>query len=105
MRRAKVYMHGIPAGLLEELADGRNWQFTYFPDYEGPQISLTMPVGEGRFFFNRFPPFFEGLLPEGVMLEGMLRRLKIDRDDYFSQLMATGQDLVGAVTCERLPDE
>lgn len=105
MRKAKVFMHGIPAGLLEELTDGRSYRFSYFPEYQGPPVSLTMPVVEGRFFFNGFPPFFEGLLPEGVMLEGLLRRLKIDRLDYLSQLIATGQDLVGAVTCEASPDE
>ena len=105
MRKAKVSMHDVPAGLLEELEGGKTYRFSYFPEYNGPPVSLTMPVEEDRFFFNGFPPFFEGLLPEGVMLEGLLRRLKIDRQDYFSQLIATGQDLVGAVTCEILPDE
>jgi len=38
------------------------------------------------------------LLPEGVNLDAFLRRTKIDRRDYLSQLLAVGQDLVGAVT-------
>ena len=53
-----------------------------------------------KFSFDGFPPFFEGLLPEGIMLEGLLRQLKIDANDYFSQLLATGKDLIGAVTVE-----
>ncbi len=61
-------------------------------------MSLTMPVAAGAFTFDRFPPYFEGVLPEGVMLEGLVRSLKIDRNDFFSQLLATGGDLVGAVT-------
>ena len=44
--------------------------------------------------------FFEGLLPEGIMLEGLLRYAKIDKNDYFSQLIQVGHDLVGNVTVE-----
>lgn len=48
--------------------------------------------------FETFPCFLEGLLPEGYNLEALLRAAKIDRHDLFSQLVATGADLVGAVT-------
>jgi serine/threonine-protein kinase HipA len=57
-----------------------------------------MPVRERSFDFDRFPPFFDGLLPEGVLLEALLKRRKIDRHDYFGQILAVGEDLVGAVT-------
>jgi serine/threonine-protein kinase HipA len=50
--------------------------------------------------FKTFPPFFDGLLPEGAQLEGLLRLKKLDRSDYFGQLISVGQDLVGAVTVE-----
>lgn len=99
MRKADIFVHDRPAGILEESEDGVNYTFSYLPDYDGPPVSLTMPVAGDKYTYPGFPPFFEGLLPEGIMLEGMLRRLKIDRYDYFSQLMATGEDLVGAVTC------
>jgi serine/threonine-protein kinase HipA len=36
------------------------------------------------------------------MLDGMLRQLKIDRNDLFSQLVAVGKDMVGAVTVEEI---
>ena len=105
MRKAKILMHAQPAGILEEVEAGTLYRFEYFHDYEGAPVSLTMPVAQGRFSYAGFPPFFEGLLPEGIMLDGMLQRLKIDRHDYFSQLIATGADLVGAVTCQILIDE
>jgi len=41
-------------------------------------------------------------LPEGIQLEGLLKIRKIDRADYFSQLMAVGNDMVGAVTVEEI---
>ena len=99
-----VYAHGKRAGVLTEVSTAE-YRFEYDDDYDGQAISLTMPIGQRKFGFNGFPPFFEGLLPEGIMLEGLLRISKIDRKDYFSQLMATGADLVGAVTVEPMADE
>ncbi len=37
-------------------------------------------------------------MPEGIQLESLLRRRKIDKTDYFSQLLAVGSDMVGSVT-------
>ncbi len=34
-------------------------------DYHGAPVSLTMPLANKIYEFNVFPPFFEGLLPEG----------------------------------------
>ena len=105
MRRAKISMHGLPAGILEEIEAGEKYRFAYFKNYNGPPIALTMPVNEKEFVFDRFPPFFDGLLPEGLLLEGLLKQRKIDKYDYFSQLIAVGNDLVGAVTVQEKKDE
>jgi serine/threonine-protein kinase HipA len=97
VRKARVFVHGIEAGVLEQ---DSNYIFTYHSKYQGAPVSLTMPLLNKRFEFDVFPPFFEGLLPEGAMLEALLRKYKIDRNDYFGQLLQVGQDLVGAVTIE-----
>jgi len=100
MRRVEVSMHGMPAGILEEMEAGRKYRFTYIDRYNGPSIALTMPVDGKEFVFDRFPPFFDGLLPEGPLLEGLLTLRKIDKFDYLSQLIAVGNELVGAVTVQ-----
>lgn len=102
MRKARVFVHGIEAGILEELANGL-YQFTYYEGYDKAPVSLTMPLRKRVFEFERFPSFFEGLLPEGVMLEGLLRKYKLDKNDLFGQLVQVGHDLVGAVTVESIP--
>ncbi len=102
MKTASVFVHGQLVGRLEELAPGRRYRFVYQAGYNGPPVSLTMPPALSEYAFDRFPPFFEGLLPEGVMLEGLLKQNKIDKLDYFSQLVAVGGDLVGAVTVKEL---
>ena len=91
-------MHSRKAGTLIEEDKNSRYRFVYYKEYDGPPISVTMPVDQGEYEFERFPPFFEGLLPEGANLETLLRTKKIDRDDPFSQLMAVGEDTVGAVT-------
>ncbi|WP_265822335.1 HipA N-terminal domain-containing protein [Geovibrio ferrireducens] len=102
MRKALVYQQGIPAGFLTETE--RGYEFQYLPDYDGTAVSLTLPVAGKSYQFDDFPPFFDGLLPEGYQLESLLRRLKIDRNDSFSQLMAVGADLVGSVTVEEVAE-
>lgn len=102
MRKALIYQQGKPAGYLKE--SGLGYEFQYLPDYAGSAISLTMPVTGEPYMFTEFPPFFDGLLPEGYQLESLLRRLKIDRNDSFSQLMAVGADLVGSVTAREVAE-
>ena len=97
MRRAEIYQQGSFAGILEEV--GRDhYRFTYSPGYSGEPVSLTLPVRETAYQFSRFPPVFEGLLPEGLMLQALLRQHKIDRADLFKQLVVVGQDVVGSLT-------
>lgn len=104
IRKAIIVVHNKRAGILmQDNTDG--YQFTYDDNYEGESVSLTMPLSVKNYSFAQFPSFFEGLLPEGIMLEGLLKIGKIDKNDYFSQLMATGNDLVGAVTVKEWKDE
>ena len=99
MRRANVLVCGITAGVLEELDQG-HFRFTYDEDYHYAPVSLTMPLTQKIYEFKQFPSFFEGLLPEGIMLDGLLRHYKLDTNDLFGQLIQVGNDLIGAVTVE-----
>ena len=98
MRKAKVYVKGKEAGTLTEVIRGKEYVFEYLDGYEGTEVSRTMPLKEKVYEFDSFPQFFDGLLPEGIQLDGLLKLNKIDKHDYFSQLIAVGGDMVGAVT-------
>lgn len=98
MRTAKVFFQNMLAGYLQESEDNRNYRFEYTPEYVGPPISLPMSVRTEAYVFEEFPPFFDGLLPEGAQLEALLRLHKLDRDDKLGQLLLIGADTVGAVT-------
>ncbi len=102
MRKAKVYVRGIEAGILTEVGNNKEYVFEYLIEYNGLDISITMPKKLKVYKFDKFPPFFDGLLPEGYQLEGLLKIKKIDRKDHFSQLMAVGDDMVGTVTVKEI---
>lgn len=99
MKKARILVHGVFAGILEQRDDGK-YYFAYDQAYQGAPVSLTMPIKSKEFHYQSFPPFFEGLLPEGAMLEALLRKYKLDKKDYFGQLLQVGLDVVGAVTIE-----
>lgn len=95
-RTAEVFVQNKPTATFTE--DAQGYTLTYHPDYKGLPISLTLPVRAEPYVFKTFPAFFDGLLPEGPLLEGLLKEGKLDRQDYFAQLLHVGKDLVGAVT-------
>lgn len=103
MRAAEVFFQSVLAGYLRESEDGREYSFAYNPEYLGPPVSLTMPVRAEAYLFEEFPPFFDGLLPEGAQLEALLRLHKLDRHDKFGHLLLIGADTVGAVTVREAP--
>lgn len=100
MKKAKVFVNRQLAGELQEIQRGKHYRFIYLESYRGPSVSLEMPTQQKIYEFDRFPPFFEGLLPEGAMLDGLLRQTKLDRDDLMGQLLTVGEDVVGNVTIE-----
>lgn len=101
MRKAEIYQQGLLAGILEEI-DQRRYRFSYAAGYCGEPISLVLPVREASYEFDNFPPLFEGLLPEGLPLEALLRQQKIDKHDLFKQLVTVGQDVVGSLTIKEV---
>lgn len=103
MRKAKVLVNNIEAGMLTEMEFGKKCRFEYQNGYSGTPISLTMLVSQTVYEYDSFPPFFDGLLPEGYQLDGLCKIGKIDRNDLFLQLIAVGGDLVGNVTVKEVP--
>jgi serine/threonine-protein kinase HipA len=97
--KAEVYLWDKKAGLLEKTPDG--YRFTYNSDYlaseDAEPISLTLPLTNKQYESQRLFPFFLGLIPEGWLLELSSRVLKIDPDNAFDILLATGGDCIGAV--------
>lgn len=90
----------VAAVLIEHST--KQYELAYEKKYTGTAISLTLPRRSEPYLFSSFPTFFEGLLPEGIMLLSLLKAKKIDKHDYFSQLVVVGLDLVGGLTIKEI---
>lgn len=104
MKTLLIKFKNEPCGILKELTQGQDYQFEYLPNYKGSPISLTLPIQDQPYTFRSFPAFFDGLLPEGIQLDALLRQQKIDEADYMAQLAIVGQDLVGAITAHPIEE-
>ncbi len=103
MRQAKVFYQDFLAGTLTETNEGE-YVFKYDNNYvqEHPQDFLTfsMPVRTEPFIENRLFPFFEGLIPEGWLLDIASKNWKLNRNDRMGLLLACCKNCIGAVSVE-----
>lgn len=101
MRQAKVYYQDDLAGVLVETDDGE-YEFTYDKEYvrSFPDrfLTFTMMVSEKTYRSNRLFPFFEGLIPEGWLLEIASKNWKINRNDRMGLLLSCCRNCIGAVS-------
>lgn len=99
MRQAKVYMHDQLAGILSETDMG--YQFSYDEVYltsKGEAISLTLPLDHLPYLSRTIFPFFDGLIPEGWLLDIAEQNWKLDKRDRMGLLLACCRDCIGAVS-------
>ncbi|WP_319482669.1 HipA N-terminal domain-containing protein [uncultured Draconibacterium sp.] len=106
MKIAKVYMHDKWAGLLTEDEDGYHFQYeeSYLQQPDSEPISLTLPLTDNQYDSKVLFPFFDGLIPEGWLLDIVQRNWKLDPRDRMSILLKTCHDCVGAVTIQPLEE-
>lgn len=108
MRKAAIYYKEFLAGILTETNDG-DYIFQYDEIYvkEHPKecISLTMLVTSKPYKDKRLFPFFEGLIPEGWLLDIASKSWKINANDRMGLLLACCQNCIGAVSVQQIPNE
>jgi serine/threonine-protein kinase HipA len=102
MRKAKVYMYNLFAANLIE--DENGYSFKYDTNYlssKNPEpISLTLPISEKLYKSNVMFSFFDGLIPEGWLLEIAEKNWKISPRDRMGLLLKCCRDCIGAVSIE-----
>jgi serine/threonine-protein kinase HipA len=93
-------MGGRLAGTLEERDNG--YVFSYSPDYldlaDAASISLSLPLQSEAFEDKRLFPFFDGLIPEGWLLDIAEHTWKLNPRDRMGLLLACCHDCIGAVS-------
>ena len=108
MRQGKVYYKDFLAGTISETNDGEyvfQYEDQYVNDHGNDFITFTMPVTDQPYVDIRLFPFFEGLIPEGWLLEIAAESWKINQNDRMGLLLACCQNCVGAVSVIPIPEK
>ncbi|MCQ2136251.1 MAG: HipA N-terminal domain-containing protein [Bacteroidales bacterium] len=107
MRQASIYRKGFLAGVLTE--DGGEYTFLYNEGYlashDATAISLTLPLRAEAFSSPVLFPFFDGLIPEGWLLDVALRNTDISVLDRMSLLLLCCKECIGSVSVLPLDNE
>ncbi len=107
LRKGVVLYRGEKAGSITELED--HYEFRYFPEYlasDNPKpVSLTLPLQEETYESNLLFSFFDGLIPEGWLLNVAEKNWKLDQRDRMGLLLFCCKETIGAVSVVRLDDE
>lgn len=100
MRHGEIWANNILAGILTE--DEEGYHFTYSPDYlmmgNAVPVSLTLPLREEIFHSEFLFPFFDGLIPEGWLLDIAQKNWKLNPRDRMGLLLATCKDCIGNIS-------
>ena len=100
MRQAEIYHKDIFAGILTE--EGGEYRFCYDESYlareDAQPVSLTLPLQTEAFVSPVLFPLFDGLIPEGWLLDVALRNTDISILDRMSLLLLCCKECIGSVS-------
>lgn len=99
-RKADIFINEVKAGVLEETDAG--YQFQYLKNYlnedSSERVSLTLPLREKPYESNVMFPFFDGLIPEGWLLDVVEQTWKVNARDRMGLLLVSCRDTIGNVS-------
>ena len=105
-RTARIFVRDKLAGLLRETDEG--YSFAYDTDYlssEKPSpVSLTLPLTEKPYISKTLFAFFDGLIPEGWLLDVVVHNWKLNEKDRFGILLAACKDPIGNVSVREVSE-
>lgn len=104
MRQGEIWVNNKLAGILTE--DENGYDFSYNADYlksdDISAVSLLLPLQEDKFHSENLFPFFDGLIPEGWLLDIAHKNWKINPRDRMGLLLTTCKDCIGNISVVEL---
>jgi len=98
--KGTIYYKKIKAGTIEQTDEG--YKFTYDHKYlkrkQAKAVSLTLPLQEEPYESKNLFPFFDGLIPEGWLLDIALETWKLNPNDRMKLLLTVCEDCIGVVS-------
>lgn len=108
MRKGEVFYKNHFAGTITETDDGEyifQYDEKYVIEHPGEFITFSMPVRNEPYNENRLFAFFDGLIPEGWLLDIASTNWKINQNDRMGLLLACCQNCIGAISVIPEADE
>jgi serine/threonine-protein kinase HipA len=108
MRQAAIYYKDLLAGVLTETDEGEytfQYDEKYITGYPNQFLTFSMPVSAKAYTDKRLFAFFEGLIPEGWLLDIASKNWKINQNDRMGLLLACCQNCIGAVSVQPILTE
>ncbi len=105
-RKAEIKMNDELAGWLSQDENGYHFQYAqvYLQTKNAIPVSLTLPIQEEVFSSNVLFPFFDGLIPEGWLLDIAVKNWKLNPRDRMELLLTCCKDCIGAVSVHPIID-
>lgn len=99
-RKAYVYVRDTYAGVLSETDSGYTFSYdrAYMLRADATAVSLTLPLREETYSSSTLFSFFDGLIPEGWLLNVISRNWKLLPTDRFGLLLKACKDPIGNVS-------
>jgi serine/threonine-protein kinase HipA len=106
-RSGQVFYQDKLAGIITENDDGYLFQYDdiYLQNPDNQAISFTLPIRIQPYSSQILFPFFDGLIPEGWLLDIALENWKINARDRMGLLLAVCGDCIGAVSIKQINQE
>ncbi|MDO8367985.1 MAG: HipA N-terminal domain-containing protein [Saprospiraceae bacterium] len=107
MRKAEIKIHNQTAGWLTQDENGYRFEYdhAYLKSEKRHPVSLTLPLEEATFTSKVLFPFFDGLIPEGWLLDIAEKNWKLNPRDRMGLLMACCKDCIGAVSVHPINED
>jgi serine/threonine-protein kinase HipA len=106
-RKGLVYFDSEFCGTIVESDDGYSFLYdkNWLNNPHASPISLTMPLQDKPYKSKTLFPFFDGLIPEGWLLDVSSHNWKIDPNDRMGLLLAVAADPIGAVSVKKASEQ
>ena len=106
MKQAAIYIQDVYCGILTEDEEGFHFHYdaAYLSNGSALPLSPTMPLDQTVYDKEMMFPVFDGLIPEGWLLDIASRSWKIDPRDRMGLLLACCKDCIGDISVKPIED-
>lgn len=105
-RTAQIFVRDKLAGLLRETDEGYSFAYdtNYLSSDNTSPVSLTLPLTDKPYDSKTLFAFFDGLIPEGWLLDVVVHNWKLNEKDRFGILLAACKDPIGNVSVREVSE-